>query len=298
MTSRKLSSIKKWFMAIRPSSLILSSASVFLGIGLAAGDGVSHVPSAAMCLLGAWLLHILVNLVNDYGDFEKGVDKKWEYDPMRGILVGEISQTQLRNAINVVLLLLTLPCAYLITRAGWPIILISIFSILAAIFYTVGKKPLGYRGFGDILVLIFFGPVAVAGTYYAQSLEMNLAIFIAGFIPGLFSVGVLTINNIRDFEKDKKAGKTTLVVLFGKEFGKAEYLSVIFVSSLIPLLIYALISDHPKIVWTCLIFLPAIPIIKKVFANEGRASMDAAIGMNVMLCFFYCVIFSISWILR
>lgn len=285
-------------MAIRPNSLILSSASVLLGTGIAFGDGISHWPTALVCLIGAWLLHILVNLANDYGDFEKGVDQAGEHDPMRGILVGEIPQSQLRTAINIVLLLLILPCIYLIIRGGLPIILISIFAILSAIFYTIGKKPLGYRGLGDLLVLVFFGPVAVSGTYYAQSLEMNLAVFLAGFAPGFFAVGVLTINNIRDYRKDKQVGKNTLVVLLGKGFGKAEYLGAILISSLIPVLIYGIIDDHKKILFSCLICFLAIPIIKMVFEERDRSSMDMAIGMNVMLCFVYCVIFSMGWILR
>ena len=285
-------------MAIRPNSLILSSSSVLLGTGIAFGDGVNHWPTALAALSGAWLLHILVNLANDYGDFEKGADLQGEHDPMRGILVGEISQSQLRKAIYFVLLFLTLPCAYLVTRAGLPVILIAFFSILSAIFYTIGKKPLGYRGLGDLLVLIFFGPVAVAGTYYVQSLEMNLAVFLAGFAPGFFAVGVLTINNIRDYKKDKRVGKNTLVVLLGKSFGKTEYLSIILISSLIPVLIYGLIDDHKKILFSSLICFPAIFVIKNVFEDKDRSSMNAAIGMNVLLCLLYCIIFSIGWILR
>ena len=227
MPNPRVSFFKKWFWAIRPSSLLLSTASVGLGIGMAFGDGIGHIPSAIVALLGAWLLHILVNLVNDYGDLQKGTDKTGEYDPMRNILVGEISLQELRRAIDIVLFLLIIPCFYLIARAGWPIFIIAIFSILTAIFYTAGKRPLGYLGLGDLLVAIFFGPAAVAGTYYAQSLEMNAAVVLAGFAPGLFAIGVLTINNIRDFEKDKAVDKKTLVVRLGKNFGKAEYIAVI-----------------------------------------------------------------------
>ncbi len=293
-----MSSVKKWFMAIRPSSLLLSSASVLLGVGMAFGDGIVHWPTAVICLLGAWLLHILVNLANDYGDFEKGVDKKGEYDPMRGILVGEISQSQMRNAMIIVILLLVIPCAYLIWRAGWPIIMIAITGVLSAIFYTVGKKPLGYRGLGDVLVLIFFGPAAVCGTYYAQSLEINLAVFLASLAPGLFAVGVLTINNIRDYEKDKAAYKKTLVVRFGKDFGKAQYLFVILASSFLPVLIYALIHDRQAILFSSLSCFLAIPLVLRVFNEKDRLSMDQTIGMNVVLCFLFCLVFAIGWIVR
>lgn len=296
--AKKVSFVQKWFMAIRPSSLLLSSASVFLGIGMAFGDGIHHWPTALICLVGAWLLHILVNLANDYGDFEKGVDQKGEYDPMRGILVGEIPQRHMRNAMTVVLLLMIPPCTYLILRAGWPMAVIAVWAVISAIFYTIGTKPLGYRGLGDLLVLIFFGPAAVCGTYYAQSLEINLAVFLSSLSPGLFAIGVLTINNIRDYEKDHQANKKTLVVRFGKAWGKAQYLFVILASSLIPVLIYSLINDRRAILLSSLACFAAIPIVLNVFAEKNRESLDKAIGLNVILCFSYCLVFSLGWILR
>lgn len=285
-------------MAVRPATLLLSSASVFLGIGMAFGDGIGHWPTAFMCLVGAWLLHILVNLANDYGDLEKGVDQKGEYDPMRGILAGEIPQHQMRKAMIIVILAMLPVCAYLIARAGWPMLSIAIFGIFSAIFYTIGKKPLGYLGFGDVLVLIFFGPAAVCGTYYAQSLEINLAVFLSSLAPGLFAIGVLTINNIRDYDKDQRAEKKTLVVRFGKTFGKAQYLFVILASSFMPVLIYSIIQDRKGILLSSLACFLAIPIIVNVFLEESRESLDKAIGMNVFLCFCYCLVFSFGWILR
>ena len=282
-------------MAIRPSSLLLSSSSVVIGIGMAFGDGIGHGPSALCALLGAWLLHILVNLVNDYGDLEKGADKEGDFDPMRGILVGVVTLKELKRAILFVIFLLLFPCAYLFTRAGWPVVAIALFSMAAAIFYTAGKKPLGYMGLGDLLVAVFFGPVAVAGTYFVQTLEMNLAVVLAGVAPGLFAVGVLTINNIRDHDRDKSVNKRTLVVRWGKDFGRQEYLFAIFVACLIPFVIFFLTRQHAWTLASSAMFFFSFPILKIVFRDSETHAMNAALGMTVLLCFIYSLVFSAGW---
>ena len=122
----------------------------------------------------------------------------------------------MKAAFIGVFALAALASIYLVTRGGWPIAVLAGLAILSGIFYTAGKYPLGYLGFGDILVFIFFGPVAVAGTYYVQSLELNSAIIFAGVAPGLFSVAILTVNNLRDIDSDRKSGKNTLAVRFGR----------------------------------------------------------------------------------
>lgn len=295
MNKDTLSFFQKWAMAIRPSSLLLSSASVIIGIGMAFGDGIGHWPSAICALVGAWLLHILVNLVNDYGDLEKGNDKEGDFDPMRGILVGVITLEEMKRAILFVIFLLIFPCSYLFLRAGWPILLIAIFSIAAAIFYTAGKKPLGYMGLGDLLVFIFFGPVAVAGTYFVQAHEMNLAVILAGFAPGLWAVGVLAINNIRDYQRDKSVSKKTLVVRFGKDFGRQEYLFSIFVACAMPFIIYCLTRQHIGTLVACAMFFFAFPILKIILRDSETQTMNQAIGMTVQLCLIYSLIFSAGW---
>lgn len=287
--------IKKWFMAVRPQTLLLSTAAVGLGVGMAFADGVGHYSWAFIALLGAWGLHILVNLVNDYGDFKKGVDQEGEHDPMRGILVGTLSLQELKKAILITVFLILLPCLALIYRAGWVILLITVFSMLSAIFYTAGKKPLGYRGLGDLMVLIFFGPVAVGGTYYVQSLEINLAVILAGFIPGLLAVSVLTINNLRDATKDLNANKKTLVVRFGEHFGRIEYLAVVFLACLMPILIYLVTSDRSKILFSSLIIFLFIPVVLKVLTAQERSQYDQAIGQTVILTAFFTLVFTLGW---
>lgn len=265
---------------------------------MAFGDGIAHFPTAFAALLGAILIHIITNLTNDYCDLKKGADKKGDFDPMRSILVGSISQKEIKSAIDVALLCLIPICIYLISRAGWPIFVIAFLSLLSAIFYTAGKKPLGYQGFGDILVLLFFGPIAVGGTYYAQTLEINAAVVLAGFGPGLLAMSILAINNVRDFETDKQVNKKTLVVRFGKTFGRIEYALSLTLAALIPIIIYLTIHDHKIIIFSSVILLGAIFLIRRSFIIKNKPDFDQLIGLTVQLCLFYGIIFSIGWIAR
>jgi len=264
---------------------------------MAFGDGVWHLPTALVALWGAFMIHIGTNLTNDYYDLKKGADKIGEIDPMRVIPVGHIKPKTMKIACWIAFLMVIPPCIYLINRAGWPIILIGIFSVLAGFFYTAGKNSLGYMGCGDLLVLIFFGPVALAGTYYAQSLEMNLSVVLAGLAPGLFSMCVLTINNIRDFDIDRQVNKRTLVVRLGKAFGRYEYVATLFCISLLPTLIYILIRDHIYILLCGVIIFPAIPIIKTVFIQNDELNLNLAIGSTIKLLLIYTLTFSICWII-
>ncbi|HOD12594.1 MAG TPA: 1,4-dihydroxy-2-naphthoate octaprenyltransferase [Candidatus Omnitrophota bacterium] len=291
----KVSFVQKWFMAIRPSSLILSAAPVLLGTLLAFADGVGHWRAAFFSFLGAFLLHILVNLVNDYCDLKKGADKEGDYDPMRGILVGAIPSEEMKTAIEIVIALFLVPAAYLILRGGWPITVIAVTAVASAIFYTAGKRPLGYRGFGDLLVFVFFGPVAVAGTYYVQSLEMNPAILLAGIAPGLFAAGVLMINNLRDRDRDKAVNKKTLVVLFGKEFGWCAYHIFIFFACMLPLLIYLLTKQHEITFIAAGVYFLLLPAMRILARDSERDAMNQALGLTVQACFIYCVLFGIGW---
>src|SRR5208283_4567440 len=130
--------------------------------------------------------------------------------------------------------LAALSSIYLVHRAGVCILIIAIASIFSGILYTAGPKPLGYLGLGDLFVLIFFGPVAVGVTYFTQALEINWAVIAAGLAPGFLSMAILAVNNLRDMDTDRRAGKLTLAVRFGRSFAMSEYLFCIIAATLIP----------------------------------------------------------------
>ncbi|MDD3374700.1 MAG: 1,4-dihydroxy-2-naphthoate octaprenyltransferase [Candidatus Omnitrophica bacterium] len=298
MNKTRVSTFKKWLLITRPSSLLISATPVFIGTSMTFGDGIMHWPSAGAALIGALLIHVVANLTNDYCDFKRGADQKGDFDPMRGIIIGIVRQNEIRRAIDISLLLFMPICFYLIARAGWPIFIIVFLSIFSAIFYTAGKNPLGYRGLGDILVFLFFGPIAVAGTYYVQTLEINAAVVLAGFAPGLFAVSILAINNIRDFKTDQEVAKNTLVVRFGELFGKIEYSIAILTATLMPLIIYSIIQDHRKILFSMVTILPAVVLIVKIFTKRNKPDLNSLIGFTVQTCLLYGIIFSIGWIVR
>lgn len=290
-------SIKTWLMAIRPKTLYAAVAPVFMGTMLALSDGVHHFLIAAVVLVGAMSIQTLTNLINDYFDFKKGADTADRTGPPRVMQSGLVTAPQMRSAIIINLLIALICSIYLIAKGGVPIAIIAAISILGAFLYTAGPAPLGYLGLGEIFVIIFFGPVAVAGTYYVQSLELNPAVIWAGFAPGFLSAAVLAVNNIRDFETDRIAYKRTLVVRFGRSFGYYEYLFFVLGSSLIPVIIYSFTQDHLMSLLACSISLWAIPLIKTVLtATEGPA-FNHALADTAKLLMIYSLLFSIGWLL-
>ncbi len=284
-------------MAIRPKTLPAAVAPVFIGTAMAAGDGVHHVPTALVALLGALTIQIGTNLANDYFDFKKGIDTEERVGPQRVMQAGLVSMQTMKCAIALTFSAAALVCIWLVLRAGWPIAVIGILAILSGIFYTAGPRPLGYLGLGEVFVLIFFGPVAVAGTYYVQSFEMNTAIILAGIAPGLLSSAILVVNNLRDIKTDRKAGKMTLAVRFGKAFAQTEYMVMILVASIMPVIIYGITRDH---VWTlATVILPvlALPGIHAVYTKVDGPSLNKALSYTGILLVIFSIIFSIGWIL-
>ena len=289
--------LKIWWMAFRPKTLMAAIAPVMIGTAMAYGDGIQHFPSALLCLLGALTIQIGTNLANDYFDFIKGADTKDRIGPTRVTQAGLVKPETVRLSFIIAFTLSALICVLLVMRAGWPIALIGIVSIISGIFYTAGPKPLGYIGLGDIFVLIFFGPVAVAGTYYVQSYEMNMAVILAGISPGLISTAILVVNNLRDRDSDSQTGKRTLVVRFGQSFAHTEYLTALITASLMPVLIYGFMEDHLPILASSITMFFAIPSIKTVLTQSDGDSLNKALAYTGKLLLIYSIMFSIGWIL-
>ncbi len=268
-----------------------------MGTIMAFGDGIGDVPTALVCFLVALLLQIGTNLANDYYDFQKGADTVERVGPTRVTQAGLIPPQQVKAAFIGVFALAALASIYLVMRGGWPIGVIAALAILSGIFYTAGKHPLGYMGLGDLLGFIFFGPVAVAGTYYVQSLELNAAIIYAGIAPGLFSVAILTVNNLRDIDSDRKSGKNTLAVRFGRGFALSEYLFCVLGACIVPVFIYMFIQDHLLILVSSAISVAAIPTIKTVLTRSEGVALNVALVSTARLLLIYSVLFAAGWLL-
>jgi len=291
------SDLKVWIMALRPKTLSASFAPVLIGTAMAFGDGIAHMPTAFLCLCAALSIQIGTNLANDYYDYVNGADTKDRIGPTRATQAGLIEPAAMRLAFIAVFVLAAVFSFWLIKRGGWPVAVIGITAILSGIFYTTGPKPLGYMGLGDLFVLIFFGPVAVAGTYYVQSFEINMAVVLAGLSPGLISVAILTVNNLRDIESDRKTGKNTLAVRFGRPFAVSEYLYALVMAALIPVLIYWLIEDHIYIMTSSCVLLLAVPVIRTVSQSDKGPALNEALARTGRLLMIFGILFSIGWVL-
>ena len=287
--------LQTWFMAIRPKTLAAAIAPVMLGTGMAGGDGLFHIPSAALCLAAALFIQIGTNLANDYFDYKKGADTSERVGPTRVTQAGLVSPTAMVIAIILTFGLAIAAAVPLIFRGGQPLLIIAVLSILSGIFYTAGPRPLGYLGLGELFVLIFFGPVAVAGTYYVQSHEINSAIILAGFGPGLLSAAILAVNNLRDIETDRKSNKMTLAARFGPGFARAEYLTFVVLAFLLPIAIFLMIQDHEGILFATIVMLLALPIIHRVYTSDGP-KLNSALGATGFVLLIYSFIFSLGWI--
>lgn len=216
--------IQPWLHAFRLRTLPLAVSCIGMGSFLAAADGFFRWTIFLLAVLTTIFLQILSNLANDYGDSVSGIDSADRKGPMRAVQSGAISKEQMRMAMVVfVVLSLISGIVLLLVSFGlnWSALLfffgLGLLSIGAAIAYTVGRKPYGYSGLGDISVLIFFGIVGVMGSYYLFAQHIRIEILLPAMSCGLFSIGVLNINNMRDIESDQKAGKFSIPVRIGKK---------------------------------------------------------------------------------
>lgn len=287
-----------WLLASRPKTLPAAIVPVVIGTAMAFDAGGLHWPSAVACLVGALLIQIGTNFANDYSDFVKGTDTAERVGPTRAVQAGLIRPESMRRAMIVTFALVLIPGAYILYRGGWPYLIIGLTAIASGYLYTGGPLPLGYLGLGDLFVLIFFGPVAVGGTYYVQTFELPMEVVIAGLAPGLFSVAILTVNNLRDAETDRRTGKKTLAVRFGRSFARVEYIATLLIAAEgIPFYLFNAAPEHFWIMIAAAALLVAIPSMKAVLTtDEGPALNNALAGTGKSLGLFG-VLFSIGWIL-
>ncbi len=290
--------IRAWYLAARPKTLWAAIGPVMIGTALAAGDGGAHLPAALAALAGALLLQIGTNFSNDYADFLKGADTPDRIGPARAVASGWITPRGMWWGTFIAFALAAAVCAYLATRGGWPLIILGIVSILAGLAYTAGPFPLAYLGLGDVFALIFFGPVAVAGTYYVQTQTFAWLPVVAGLGPGLFSAAILTVNNLRDMEQDRKAGRKTIPVRFGAFFSRCYYAACIVLACALPLLlVWWAGPSRSNALMGCLTLFAAWPVMRLVFTRTGR-ELNPGLGMTGLLLLVYSMTLSMGWLIQ
>lgn len=291
------SSFQIWWLAARPKTLWAGVAPVVIGLAMAAGDGSFHGLRAAMTLLGAVLIQIGTNFSNDLSDFVKGADTEHRQGPVRATQAGWVTPRQMGIATLLTFGLALLVSAYLVAVAGWPIAVIGILAVACGIGYTAGPYPLGYLGLGDLFVLTFFGPVAVAGTYFVQTGGVRPAPVIAGLAPGLLSVAILAVNNLRDIDQDREAGKRTLAVRFGRAFARFEYLACILGAAAVPLALVLIEAwYHAAAAASVVLAVLAIGPVRTVFTRHDGPSLNPVLGGTARLLLIYSLVFSAGWL--
>lgn len=269
-----------WILAARPKTLSASVVPVLVGTALAPRINWFLFSCA---LLGAVFIQIGTNLVNDALDFRRGADTAERLGPVRVTQAGLLGYDAVLRGAYVCFSIAGICGVPLVIRGGWPIVTIGIASILAAYAYTGGPYPLGYHGLGEFFVLIFFGLIAVGGSFYVQTLSLSVKAIASGVAVGLLAVALLAINNLRDVNSDRASNKRTLVVRFGETFGRAE----IAASVLIPFGI-AVFN------WVPLIALPlAIVLIRFVWISKGT-HLNRCLAMASALQWTFGILFVIG----
>ncbi len=256
-----------WILAARPKTLSASVVPVLVGTALVRSI---HWIIFLCTLFGAVLIQIGTNLVNDALDFKHGADTAERLGPLRVTQAGLLKADVVLTGAYVCFSLAALCGIPLIIRAGWPLLVIGVASIVAAYAYTGGPYPLAYHGLGELFVLLFFGLIAVGGSYYVQRLELDRNAILAGFAVGFLAVALLAINNLRDVQNDRASNKKTLVVRFGEKFGRIE----ITLSVVLPFILAPFITWIPLAALPLALFL--ILSVQRAKATELNRSLVMA----------------------
>ncbi len=289
--------LKTWIEAARPQTLPAAFTPVIVGAGIAWHDSAFSAASTSVALICAFLIQIGTNFANDYYDFIKGADTHERIGFQRATAAGLIAPKTMRNATILTMGLAFLIGQYLVWIGGWQVLIIGLFSLLFGILYTGGPYPLGYNGLGDVFVFIFFGIVAVMGTYYINALEWSESSFWASLAVGGLCTNILVINNLRDVEQDTKAGKRTLGVLFGDTTLKAEYTLMLLLAYAIPPHFYFKLDYGPWVLLPFLILPLAFIHSIKVWKETEKVNLNKVLEQTAKFMALFGILFSAGIVL-
>ena len=286
-----MSALRIWLMASRPRTLPAALAPVFLGTAAAVNE-LQHFGAGSAfrwgtfvaALIGAIFIQIGTNLANDYSDAKRGTDTEDRLGPVRVTASGLAAPKRVLYATWAAFGIASLAGLYLAIEVGWIIILVGVLSIAAGVLYTGGPKPYGYEGLGEIFVFVFFGLVAVNGAYYVQLEQLDLAPLLLSIPIGLLSSAILVVNNVRDIDTDRRAGKRTLAVRLGRERTRRLYDVMIGLSYLLlPLVLIAGTRWAPALAALITIPLAAKPMRAVRNRTDGPALNGALAGTGALL---------------
>ena len=292
LTAERPSAVRIWAMAARPRTLPAAVAPVLVGTALAATEGTFKVLTFVAALLGALFIQVGTNLSNDYSDARRGADTEDRLGPVRVTAGGLVPPRQVLVATYVAFGLAVLAGSYLIATAGWELLLVGAASILAGVLYTGGPRPYGYEGLGEVFVFLFFGVVAVTGSYFAQVERLEWEALVLAVPVGLLASAILVVNNVRDLETDRRAGKRTLAVRMGRERTRALYVAMVaggFVTAQLPWLLGGL---SPWLLVALLAVPLALPVVRTVRTRSDGPALNGALAGTGRLQLAFCLLLS------
>ena len=291
------SSARAWWLAMRPKTLTVSLVPVLVGSAVAwSQTHTFHWLPALIALLAAMLIQIGTNLHNDVSDFERGADTPQRLGPPRATAMGWLPADAVRRGAWVAFGLAFNFGVYLAWYGGWPIVLVGLASLAAGWAYTGGPRPIAYLPLGEVFVWLFFGVLAVGGSFYLQTLSISLVALLAGCMIGLLAAGVITVNNYRDLDSDARVGKNTLAVFLGRRGAQWVYrLEMLLPFALLPLL--AFLAGRGGWLALPLLLLPAVLVQLGRFRREAPGPVfNELLAHTAKLQFLFGVLLAIALI--
>ncbi len=296
-TASQPSGARIWLVAARPRTLPAAIAPVLVGTALAGTEGIFHFFSFFAALIGALFIQVGTNLSNDYSDARRGADTEDRLGPVRVTAGGLVPPRQVLRATWLSFGVAVLAGIYLVAVAGWELLLVGAASILAGVLYTGGPRPYGYEGLGEPFVFLFFGLVAVAGSYFVQAKHLPWPAFALAVPVGLIAAGILVVNNVRDLETDRRAGKRTLAVRLGRERMRAVFAGMIYGAFLLAPLawIFGSLSAWLLLPWLALPL--AAPVVRAVRNRVDGPALNEALAGTGRLQLVFCALLAIGVLL-
>jgi 1,4-dihydroxy-2-naphthoate octaprenyltransferase len=292
------STLRLWLLASRPRTLPAAIAPVLVGTALAQGQDDVFKPLRFVCaLIGSIFIQIGTNLANDYSDARRGADTEDRLGPVRVTAGGLMPPATVLRGVYVAFGIAVLSGIYLIAVAGWGLLIVGIASIIAGVMYTGGPKPYGYEGLGEVFVFLFFGVVAVVGSYYVQVERFEWEAFALSVPIGLLASAIMVVNNVRDIDTDRRAGKRTLAVRLGRERARVLYAVMLMLAYLAPIvLLFA--SDLSNWILLTLVTTPlARPLVRTLFTRTDGPSLNRTLAGTGQLLAAYSVVLSAGLLL-
>jgi 1,4-dihydroxy-2-naphthoate octaprenyltransferase len=309
-TSSEISRTKAWVMAARPQTLPAAAAPVLVGTGLAVHDGVFAALPALFALVGAALIQVATNFANDYYDAVQGADTEEREGFTRVTASGLIAAPEVKRAMYLTFALAVVVGTYLVYVGGVPILVVGLLSVASGIAYTGGPYPLGYHGLGDLFVFVFFGLVAVVGTYYVQAAAALAGAFPLWLPPGTvttsaivaslpvaaLSTNILVVNNLRDRREDARTGKRTLAVRFGARFARAEYVALVALAYVAPLSLLSTPAFGVGVLLPLLSLPLAVSVTRTVLTETSGTELNPALERTGKTLALYAVLAAVGFV--